>query len=42
MMPDGGRRHRVGSLTGVFPFLEAVKEYKDLVEAAIAIQNRWE
>jgi hypothetical protein len=32
----------LGSLTGVFPFLEAVKEYKEQVEAAIAIQNRWE
>jgi hypothetical protein len=31
----------LGSLTGVFPFLEAVKEYKEHVEAAIAIQNRW-
>jgi hypothetical protein len=31
----------LGSLSGAFPFLEAVKEYKDHVEAAIAIQNRW-
>jgi len=32
----------LGSLTSVFPFLEAVKEYKEHMEAAIAIQNRWE
>ena len=32
----------LGSLTSVFPFLEAVKEYKEHAEAAIAIQNRWE
>ena len=31
----------LGSLTSVFPFLEAVKEYKEHVEAAIATQNRW-
>jgi len=31
----------LGSLASVFPFLEAVKEYKEHVEAAIAIQNRW-
>jgi hypothetical protein len=31
----------LGSLSGVFPFLEAVKEYKEHVEAAIAVQNRW-
>jgi len=31
----------LGSLTGAFPFLEAAKEYKDLVEAALAVQNRW-
>ena|ERR1700687_4967753 len=31
----------LGSLTSVFPFLEAVKEYKEHVEAAIAVQNRW-
>lgn len=32
----------LGSLASVFPFLEAVKEYKEQVEAAVAIQNRWE
>jgi hypothetical protein len=31
----------LGSLATVFPFLEAVKEYKEHVEAAIAVQNRW-
>lgn len=31
----------LGSLSTVFPFLEAVKEYKEHVEAAIAVQNRW-
>jgi hypothetical protein len=31
----------LGSLSGVFPFLEAVKEYKEHVEAANAVQNRW-
>ena len=30
----------LGSLTRVFPFLGAVKEYKELVEAAVAIQKR--
>jgi hypothetical protein len=32
----------LGSLSKVFPFLEAVKEYKEHVEAAISVQNRWE
>lgn len=32
----------LGSLTTIFPFLDAVKEYKEHVEAAVAIQNRWE
>ena len=32
----------LGSLSQVFPFLEAVKEYKEHVEAAISVQNRWE
>ena len=31
----------LGSLSSVFPFLEAVKEYKEHAEAAIAVQNRW-
>lgn len=31
----------LGSLSKVFPFLEAVKEYKEHVEAAISVQNRW-
>ena len=31
----------LGSLSSVFPFLEAVKEYKEHVESAIAVQNRW-
>jgi hypothetical protein len=31
----------LGSLSTVFPFLEAVKEYKEHLEAAIAVQNRW-
>lgn len=32
----------LGSLTTIFPFLDAVKEYKEHVEAAVAVQNRWE
>ena len=32
----------LGSLSTVFPFLEAVKEDKEHVEAAISVQNRWE
>ncbi|MGA7630364.1 MAG: hypothetical protein WCB11_06335 [Terriglobales bacterium] len=32
----------LGSLSHVFPFLEAVKEYKEHAEAAISVQNRWE
>jgi hypothetical protein len=32
----------LGSLSKVFPFLEAVKEYKEHVEAAISVQNRWD
>jgi hypothetical protein len=31
----------LGSLAKVFPFLEAVKEYKEHIEAAISVQNRW-
>jgi hypothetical protein len=31
----------LGSLSTVFPFLEGVKEYKEHLEAAIAVQNRW-
>jgi hypothetical protein len=30
----------LGSLSRAFPFLGAVKEYKELVEAAVAIQRR--
>lgn len=31
----------LGSLSKALPVLEAVKEYKEHVEAAIAVQNRW-
>jgi hypothetical protein len=31
----------LGSFAKVFPFLEAVKEYKEHIEAAISVQNRW-
>jgi hypothetical protein len=31
----------LGSLAKALPVLEAVKEYKEHVEAAIAVQNRW-
>lgn len=31
----------LGSLAKVFGFLEAVKEYKEMIEAAISVQNRW-
>jgi hypothetical protein len=32
----------LGSLSGALPILEGVKEYKEHVEAAVAIQNRWQ
>jgi hypothetical protein len=31
----------LGSLSAVFGFLEAVKEYKEHLEAALSFQNRW-
>jgi hypothetical protein len=31
----------LGSMLAGLPVLEPVKEYKELVEAALAVQNRW-